>query len=282
MTTADAQLALLRAASLPLHTMHPLVYATCRALTVLLLPLLLGACVAQNQLPYLQGKNYSTTAPTQIENEPQAYRLQPGDVLNVRVQSVQPALNDMFSMMPGQNFMSGEPSILYLSGYLVDDTGSISLPTAGRLKVAGLTMEQSQQLIQKEVGKFMRDANVAVRLTSFRLTVLGEVRAPGRYFVYNPQATVFEALGLAGDLTEFGNRTNVKLIRQTATGSEVVLLDLTDPNLLRSKYYYLLPNDALYVEPMKARTGRGNAGNLGLVFAGLSTVILLLSFIRTN
>ena len=262
--------------------MHPLVYATCRALTVLLLPLLLGACVAQKQLPYLQGKNYSTTAPTQINNEPQAYRLQPGDVLNVRVQSVQPALNDMFSMMPGQNFMSGEPSILYLSGYLVDDAGSISLPTAGRLKVAGLTMEQSQQLIQKEVGKFMRDANVAVRLTSFRLTVLGEVRAPGRYFVYNPQATVFEALGLAGDLTEFGNRTNVKLIRQTATGSEVVLLDLTDPNLLRSKYYYLLPNDALYVEPLKARTGRGNAGNLGLVFAGLSTVILLLSFIRTN
>ena len=262
--------------------MHQLIYGTCRSLAVLLLPWLLGACVAQKNLPYLQGKGYSTKAAVQIDNEPQAYRLQPGDVLNIRVQSGQTAFNDMFSMMPGQNFLSGEPSILYISGYVVDDTGSISLPTAGRLKVAGLTVEQSQQLIQKEVGKFMRDANVAVRLTSFRLTVLGEVRAPGRYFVYGPQATVLEALGLAGDLTEFGSRANVKLIRQTAKGSEVVLLDLTDPDLLRSKYYYLLPNDALYVEPMKARTYRGNATNLALVFGGLSTVILLLSFIREN
>jgi polysaccharide export outer membrane protein len=262
--------------------MRPLLYATYRTLTALLLPLLLSACVAQQQLPYLQGKDYSTKAAVQVDNEPQAYRLQPGDVLNIRVQSVQQAFNDMFSMTPGQNFMSGEPSLLYLSGYVVDDNGTIRLPTIGELKVSGLTVEQSQELIQKRVGETTRGASVAVRLTSFRLTVLGEVRAPGRYFVYSPQATVLEALGLAGDLTEFGNRTNVKLIRQTTKGSEVVLLDLTDPNLLRSKYYYLLPNDALYVEPLKARTERGNANNLALVFGGLSTIILLLSFIKTN
>ena len=262
--------------------MRPLLYATYRTLAALLLPLLLGACVAQQQLPYLQGKDYSTKSSVQVENAPPAYRLQSGDVLNIRVQSVQPAFNDMFSMTPSQNFMSGEPSLLYLSGYVVDDNGAIRLPTIGELKVSGLTVEQSQELIQKKVGETTRGASVAVRLTSFRITVLGEVRAPGRYFVYSPQATVLEALGLAGDLTEFGSRTNVKLIRQTTTGSEVVLLDLTDPNLLRSKYYYLLPNDALYVEPLKARTERANANNLALVFGGLSTIILLLSFIKTN
>ena len=242
----------------------------------------LGGCVAQQQLPYLQGRNYSTRAAVQVENERQVYHLQPGDVLSIRVQSVQPALNDLFSVTTGPNIQSGDPGNLFVSGYSVDDAGGIDLPTVGRLKVAGLTVEECQQLVQRGVARFMREANVVVKLTSFKLTVLGEVRQPGRYFVYNAQATVLEALGLAGDLTEFGSRTNVKLIRQNAKGSEVVLLDLTDPNLLRSKYYYLLPNDALYVEPLKARTTRGNVSNLGLVFAGLSTVILLLSFIKTN
>jgi polysaccharide export outer membrane protein len=242
----------------------------------------LSACVSQRQLPYLQGKDYSTKASVQVDNERQVYRLQPGDVLNIRVQSVQPALNDLFSVTSGQNIQSGDPGNIFASGYSVDEAGTINLPTAGRLKVGGLTVEETQQLIQKEVARFMREANVLVKLTSFKLTILGEVRVPGRYFVYNSQATVLEALGLAGDLTEFGNRTNVKLIRQTAKGSEVVLLDLTDPNLLRSKYYYLLPNDALYVEPLPARTNRGNANNLGLLFGGLSTIILLLSFIKAN
>ena len=257
-------------------------YFSLRITVVVLLAGLLGSCVAQRELPYLQDKSYSTQATVQVENERQVYRLQPGDVLSIRVQSVQPALNDLFSMTTGQNIQSGDPGNLFVSGYSVDEAGTIALPTVGRLKVAGLTVEETQLLVQKEVGRFMREANVVVKLTSFKLTILGEVRVPGRYFVYNTQATVLEALGLAGDLTEFGNRTNVKLIRPTPKGSEVVLLDLTDPNLLRSKYYYLLPNDALYVEPLKARTNRGNSNNLGMVFGGLSTIILLLSFIKAN
>lgn len=251
-------------------------------LVVLLVPGLLGACVSQRQLPYIQGKGFSTQSAVQVPNVRQQYRLQPSDVLSIRVQSVQPALGELFSVTNGQNIQSGDAGNLYVSGYSVDDSGYIALPNVGRLKMAGLTVEEAQQLVQKEVTRYIRDANVVVKLTSFKLVILGEVRAPGRYFVYNNQATVLEALGLAGDLTEFGNRTNVKLIRQTPKGSEVVLLNLTDPDLLRSKYYFLLPNDALYVEPMSARTSRGNANNLGLVFAGLSTIVLLLSFIRTN
>ena len=259
--------------------MRALIYVG-RRLVVLLLLGVLGSCVVQQQLPYLQGKKYSTRAAVQVDNQRQAYHLQPGDVLSIRVQSVQPTLNDMFSVTSGQNIQNGDPGSLFVSGYSVDEAGTITLPTAGRLKVGGLSVEETQLLVQKEVARFMREANVVVKLTSFKLTILGEVRAPGRYFVYNSQATVLEGLGLAGDLTEFGSRTNVKLIRQTPKGSEVVLLDLTDPGLLHSKYYYLLPNDALYVEPMKARTARGNANNLGLVFSGLSTIILLLSFIK--
>jgi polysaccharide export outer membrane protein len=261
--------------------MRLLVYLRLR-FVVWLLPVLLSACITQRQLPYLQGKDYSTKASVQVDNERQVYHLQTGDVLSIKVQSVQPALNDQFSVTSGQSIQSGDPGSLFVSGYSVDETGGIVLPTVGRVVVGGLTVEETQQLLQKNVARFMRDANVVVKLTSFKLTVLGEVRAPGRYYVYNSQATVLEGLGLAGDLTEYGNRNNVKLIRQTAKGSEVVLLDLTDPNLLRSKYYYLLPNDALYVEPLKARAGRANANNLGLVLAAISTIVLLLSFIKAN
>ncbi|TVT37977.1 polysaccharide export protein [Hymenobacter setariae] len=230
-------------------------------------------------MPYLQTGTYSTQKPLQTENLRPVYKLQAGDVLSIRVQSVQPVLSDIFNVPGPQTITSSDPGTLYLTGYAVDDTGSINLPTVGRVKVQGLSMEEAQAFLQQKVTAYVRDANVLVKLLSFKITVLGEVRSPGRYFIYNPQATVFEALGMAGDLTEFGNRENIKLIRQTPKGSEVVLINLTDANLLKSPYYYLLPNDALYVEPMKARTSRGNATNLGIVFAGISAVVLLLSYI---
>jgi polysaccharide export outer membrane protein len=242
----------------------------------------LGSCVTQSKLPYLQTGSYSTQKPLQTENIRPVYKLQAGDVLSIRVQSVQPVLSDIFNVPGPQTITSSDPGTLYLTGYAVDDTGSINLPTVGRVKMQGLSMEEAQSLLQQKVAAYVRDANVLVKLLSFKITVLGEVRSPGRYFIYNPQATVFEALGMAGDLTEFGNRENIKLIRQTSKGSEVVLINLTDANLLKSPYYYLLPNDALYVEPLKARTSRGNATNLGIVFAGISAVVLLLSYIANR
>ena len=240
----------------------------------------LGGCVAPNALPYLQGKGYSTTTPALVANKAELYRIQAHDVLSIRVQSVQAELNELFNITDTRAILGGDPGTLFLSGYAVDEDGRINLPTIGKLKVGGLTLTQVQALVQQQVGGFVRGANVLVKLLSFKLTILGEVRNPGRYFVYNEQATVLEGLSLAGDLTEFGNRRTVKLIRPTSTGSTVVLLDLTDPALLASPYYFLLPNDVLYVEPLRARAGRGNASNLGLVFAGISSVVLLLSYLR--
>ncbi|GAB2955591.1 polysaccharide biosynthesis/export family protein [Hymenobacter coalescens] len=249
-------------------------------LALLCLPLLLASCIAQRRLPYLQGNEYSTRTPVAVPNELQPYRLQPNDVLSVRVQSVQPALNDMFNVTDSRNIMGGDPGNMFLAGYNVDAGGTINLPTVGKVKVQGLTIDEAQSLVQQQVSRYVRDANVLVKLLSFKITVLGEVRSPGRYFVYNGQATVLEALGLAGDLTEFGNRQNIKLIRPTSTGNQVVLLDLTDPQLLASPYFYLLPNDALYVEPLAARTNRANAGNLALLFSGVSAIVLILNYIK--
>ena len=251
----------------------------CRGL-VLGAVLLIGGCIEQRRLPYLQDPKYSAGRPLVVANAHPVYRVQANDVLSIRVQSVQAEFNEMFNTADTRAMLSSDPGTMFLSGYSVTEEGEITLPTVGKLKVGGLSVEKVQELVQLRVGGFVREANVVVKLLSFKVTVLGEVRSPGRYYVYNGQATVLEGLGLAGDLTEFGNRQNVKLVRQMPTGSEVVLLDLTDAALLRSPYYYLLPNDALYIEPLKARTSRANANNLGLAFSAISAIVLLLSYIR--
>jgi polysaccharide export outer membrane protein len=148
--------------------------------------------------------------------------------------------------------------------------------------VKDLTIEEAQQRIQTSANKFLNKATVIVKLTSFKVTVLGEVKNPGYLYVYNNQATILEGLGLAGDLTPFANRKNVKLIRQVSTGSQIVMLDLTDAKLLSSDYFFLMPNDVIYVEPLKARSDKTNLEILSVVFAGLTTAILILNYVNSN
>jgi len=156
------------------------------------------------------------------------------------------------------------------------------LPILGEVKVKDLTVEEAQQVIQSSANTYFNNAIVILKLISFKVTVLGEVKNPGYYYVYNNQATALEALGMAGDLTNFGNRTNIKLLRQHASGTEVVLLDLTKSDILESEFFYLKPGDVLYVEPLKARSKRSNLELLSLIFAGLTTVVLILSYVKTN
>jgi polysaccharide export outer membrane protein len=178
--------------------------------------------------------------------------------------------------------MFTSPGNLFLEGYSIDEEGKITLPIIGGLTVKGLSVDEAQDLIQLNANKYLKNATVIVKLISFKITVLGEVNNPGYHYVYNNQITILEALGLAGDLSPTGSRKNVKLIRQAQGGSEVVLLDLTNPALLKSKYFYLLPNDAIYVEPLKARSRRLNLEHLTLVFSAATTAILILNYLDDN
>ena len=176
--------------------------------------------------------------------------------------------------------MYASPGSLYLEGYSVNNDGKITLPILGELTVVGLTLDEAQALIQSNANKYLNNATVIVKLTSFKITILGEVKSPGHYFVYNNQATILEALGMAGDLTTFGNRKNIKLIRQIPAGSQVTLLDLTDPRLLQSPYFFMDPGDVLYVEPLRARTKRSNFEILSIVFSAVTTAVLIMSYVN--
>jgi polysaccharide export outer membrane protein len=255
-----------------------------RLILIYFLPsLFLSSCYHNKKMIYLQDHHYSGSSVTNVENKKIAYRLQPSDILSIQIKSAGDRdISSVFNLIQYQGSMFVSPGNLYLEGYTIDATGKITLPVLGDIVVKDLTLEGAQKVIQSNVDKYLKQATAIIKLTSFKITVLGEVKNPGYYYVFNNQATVLEALGLAGDLTPVGNRQHLKLIRQVDTGSQVVLLDLTDPNLLKSNYYYLMPGDVLYVEPFKARSKRTNLELLTVVFSGLTTAVLILSYIDSN
>jgi polysaccharide biosynthesis/export protein len=251
---------------------------------LLVILLFCSSCYYQKKLVYFQDNDFSYVQPTFVENQRTIYRIQPNDVLSVKVKSsTDQSVSDIFNIIAStQTSAFSSPGSLYLEGYSVDEQGRVNLPILGLLTVKDLTLDEVQNLIQTNANKYLKNATVVVKLISFKITVLGEVNNPGYHYVYNNQATILEALGLAGDLTIFASRKNVKLIRSVPRGSEVVLLDLKDPNLLKSKYFYLMPNDVLYVEPFRARSKRSNLENLTLVFSAITTMVLILNYIDNN
>lgn len=246
-----------------------------------MLPVLLASCYSNTKLVYLQGR-YSENDPTLVRVKRPVYKVQPADILSVQVKSSTETetSNAIFNVASRQNGFNISPGSLFMEGYLIDTQGKILLPIIGEVLVKGLTIEEVQQLIQQSVNKYLNKATVIVKLTSFKITVLGEVKNPGYMYVYSSQVSVLEGLGLAGDLTPFASRKNVKLIRQVPDGNQVILLDLTNPQLLRSDYFFLMPNDVLYVEPLEARSRKTNLEILSVVFAGLTTAVLIFSYIQ--
>jgi polysaccharide export outer membrane protein len=255
-----------------------------RLILFFVLSVTLSSCYYNRKLVYLQDKKFSEDKSLVVGNKKSLYRIQPYDILSVQIKSsLESQLAGVFNVSPVQNgSMFVTPGNLYVDGYSVDASGKINLPVLGELTVKDLTLDQVQELIQAHADKYLTKATVIVKLTIFRVTVLGEVKNPGQYFIYNNQATLLEAIGMAGDLTVFGNRRNVKLIRQSPAGSEVVLLDLTKSDLLQSPYFFLMPSDVLYVEPLKVRSKRANLDLLTIVFTALTTTVLVLTYARST
>jgi polysaccharide export outer membrane protein len=172
----------------------------------------------------------------------------------------------------------------YLMGYTLRDSGFISLPLIGNVFVYEKTMEEATKLIEEKVAAMLKDATVVVKLLSYRITVLGEVSGPGTFTHYGNQLTVFDAIGMAGDLTDLGNRGRVLVVRPTKEGSTTYRINLKDKNLLVSDAYFLLPNDIIIVEPRKSKLLTLNAPTISLffstVFSTISLTLLILNLYK--
>lgn len=241
-----------------------------------------SSCISNRQLVYFPDPDFNTEQPTEIVNNRQQYRLQPRDVLSIRILTLDIQSSEYFNLQTSGQFSQFSDAGLFINGYSINPKGYITLPEAGPVLVLNKTIGEAQDLIQSSIQKYLPNATVFVKLVSFKVTFLGEVGRPGQFFFFNEQLTLLEGLGQAGDLTSEANRENVTLIRQTTAGSQAILLNLKDPNLLESKYYYLQPNDVIYARPLNARNLRRNLGLLGVVFAGISTTVLLLNFLDVS
>lgn len=154
------------------------------------------------------------------------------------------------------------------------EDGTVLLPLLGSIVVKGKTLSEIAENLVELMKAYDVFSTVSVKLADFKVTILGEVKSPGVKYYYSSKLTVFQALGMAGDLTPYGNRREVKLIRETDMGTVIIPLDLTRTDLIESDYYFLRPEDVIYIEPVKARSFQLNKSNVELVTGVFTTVLL--------
>ena len=239
---------------------------------------LLSSCVTQKQVKYLQRKQQADTASGFRNRRTSEYKIQPHDNLYIRIFSMDEKTNLFFNKQSGTGGSTGigiSDLGLYLDSYVVTDSGYI-----GNIFVKDLQLVQAKSLIQSLASEYLKDVQVNVKIVSFKVTLLGEVKTPGPQKVYQDKLNIFEAISQAGDLTEFANRGKVALIRQTPDGSRVLYLNLNSIDILRSEYYYLEPNDILYFPPLGIKRWGTETFPWALAFGSVTTVLLLISYFK--
>jgi polysaccharide export outer membrane protein len=249
--------------------------------------LLLTSCVSNRKVVLLQKNDVNVkglpkdSIVRKHEVDPSQYRIQANDILSVRFESLTPKAYDFFSTNAvAANFAvaGANPALI---GELVDENGEIPFPVVGKVKVADLTIFEIQEKLQGIATQYVESPIVKVRLLNFRVTILGEVPREGVLVFNNNRVTMLEAIGLAGGLGEFADRTKVKLIRQKGNTTEVSYIDMLDENFFKSPYYYVYQNDVLIVPPLRQRPFRRYFGqNLGLVLSAVSIILLTYNLTR--
>ncbi len=213
---------------------------------------------------------------------PEAYKIRANDQLFIQVISDNPLDAAFLNLNSGQTNATNTVNMELIT-YMVNEDGIIDYPYLGEIKVIDLTVSQIKEKIQKEVDKYLTGAAVFVKQVNRTITVLGEVKRAGQQEMVKNRLTIFEALGTAGDLTDWGNRKNIKLIRELSDGKHIYEMDLTDPDLINSPYYYILPHDVLYVEHRTRIYGAKNlaySAPIAITASLLSIGLLILNLLK--
>jgi polysaccharide export outer membrane protein len=236
------------------------------------------SCVPQHKIIYVQSSNEKTNCEYPLHCE-KALLIQPHDMLYITVSSLdQPGYN--FFNQEKQNYNTISDATLNVLSYTVNEKGFLSLPVLGEIKAKGLTTVEVAKAISDSVKHMLNNPMVAVRFVNSNITILGEVTRPGTYSYTNENLSLFRAIGLAGDVTEYGDRRQVILIRENEKRIHKYKLDLTRDDLFQSEYYYLRPNDILYVQPMKIRRFGMKEYPFALVVSAVTSAFLVLYYVK--
>lgn len=245
-----------------------------KSLLVLFAVLVMAGCQSYKKIPYLQDSTYTTTQALTYDA-----RIMPNDLLTITVNTSDKEAGIPFNLTYPTGSLTGSSGVgaQSLQKYLVDNEGYINFPTVGMILVKGKTRREAEEQILKSIGSnFKEKPIVIVSFSDYKISVLGEVTHPGTFTIANEKVNVLQALSMAGDMSIYGKRDNVKIIREHADGrKEIFTINLNDQNLLNNPNYYLQQNDVLYVEPNKSRAQASEIGPA--LTLGLSSVGILIS-----
>jgi polysaccharide export outer membrane protein len=239
---------------------------------------LFTSCASRKDLVYFQPD--STELNTSYElNAP---KLQPGDILAISVTA-----DDIRATVPFNQVSPYQTGTLqntnpFIPTYAIDVNGDIDFPKIGKVRLAGKTRTQAMEFIKNEVARYIVDPGISMEIRNFKVTVLGEVKTPGSFTITNDRITILEALGLAGDLTINGVRSNVMVIREQNGNKEEYRVDLTKRDALNSPVYYLTQNDVIYVEPNGARIQSSKYTQNTSIFVSMASVVITVISVLTR
>ena len=264
-----------------------------KQLIVCLLAITASACVSNEKIIYLQNLDGNEPIPEDslINYAFAEYRLQYNDIVDVQIQTNDEGMNALFNIQPkgntgnmSQGITATGGDIYYMTGFSLDKEGFIELPLVGKVNLRNQTLGEAKASISRELEKFFinDDYFIRVKLGGIRYSALGEFRRPGKFVVLQDRMTIFEAIANAGDLNVAAKRDEVLLIRQYPEGTKLHRINLNDRHLIHSPYYFIQPNDQLYVEPMKIRelgSGENFSQSLSLIVTSISAAALVLNLI---
>ena len=248
--------------------------------------LLFAACGSQKDVPYFQNIDTVDLSKSQYLYDA---KIMPKDQLTITVSTTNDEAAVPFNLTVPTPYTANQRSTYsqaMLQTYLVDNEGNINFPIVGVLHVGGLTKSEAEKMIQEKIQPYMsKEENpiVTVRMPGYQISVLGEVARPGTFTVSREKISILEALAQAGDLTIYGQRKNVQLIREDATGQKnVYIFDLTDANIINSPYFYLQQNEVVYVTPNKVKAQNSIVGSMTTLWFSATSIIISLTSLLYN
>ena len=269
-----------------------------KSITILMVAFTLASCQSYKRVPYLQSyeslrdKGYKEIVINEVNQQDTLYdaRIQPKDLLSITVNTSDPQAAAPFNLTMQTSINVAQANSTYVTSqptlqqYLVNNEGEIDFPVIGKLKIGGLTKTAAEKLIREQLRPYLKETPiVTVRMSNYKISVIGEVNRPGTFTINNEKVNLFEALAMAGDMTVYGIRSNVKLIREDNNGQRnIISLNLNEQNILHSPYYYLQQNDILYVTPNKTKAKNASISNSTTIwFSVVGTLVSLASLIVT-
>ena len=245
-----------------------------------LIIIIISSCVPQKKMLYMRVREDADTL-TEFKNAREViYKVQNGDNLYIKIVSMDETTNQLLNPMGSGGGGGSGGGANYLNSYTVTEEGYLEFPLVGKIYVKNQTVEEITILLTEHLGDYIKEFVVIIKLVNFNITILGEVSSPGLYEIYQTDINLFEAIAMAGDMTDFSIRDDVTVIRKTKDGSKVRQVDMSRRSFLSSEYYYLQPDDIVYVKPIKMKQFAFTTFPYGMLFGTISFIIAMVALLK--